>query len=75
MQGQWGTKIGENREGFAKEEVTLEQITEAQMWAVQVDKGRKGEAHVIPGRQNHVKKDLKVIEHLLSARYLVFCMY
>ena len=31
MQGQWGTKIGEKREDFVKEEVTLEQITEAQM--------------------------------------------
>ena len=59
MQGQWGTKIGEKREDFVKEEVTLEQITEAQMWALQVDKGGKGEAHVIPGRQNHVKKRFK----------------
>ena len=34
---------------------------------VQVDKSRKGEDHVIPGRWNHVEKRTKFIEQLLGA--------
>lgn len=61
-------------EDFAEEEITLEQTTEAQMWAQQVDKGSKGEGQVIPGMQNNVKKELKFIEHLLGARYCFVCI-